>query len=325
MSLLLGLALLALAAAPGGVRPAGADSGAPLSAPAPSGDRLSIVTSSTDLKSLAEAVGGDRVRALSLAPAVHEPHAVEVKPSQLAALRSAALLVRIGLDHEPWLARVLQAVGDPRFAPGGPGDLDASRGIALLQTETARVRSAQGVHVHGFGNTHYWLDPDNARQITASIAAALGRLDPAGRDRFDQNRKRFLGELEIRLRGWSDAMAAYRGTRVVVVHETWPYFARRFGLEIAAALEPTPGVPPSPSYLASLITRMKDTRVRLLIADPESDSALVAQVAARSGARPVILIPSVGGDPAAEDYLSLFDVNIKRLGEALGPSRSARP
>jgi ABC-type Zn uptake system ZnuABC Zn-binding protein ZnuA len=290
-------------------------------APAWGGGPFSVVTTSTDLQSLVEAVGGDRVRVTSLAPAIHEPHVVEVKPSQLALVKSAALLVRIGLDHEPWLARVLDTVNEPRLSPGGPRDLDVSRGIPLLQTETPRVRSERGVHVHGFGNPHYWLDPENARPITMSIGAALARLDPAGRARFDLNRARFLAELDGRLRRWTEAMAPYRGARAVVVHESWPYFARRFGLVIVAALEPTPGVPPSPASLAALTQRMKDTRVELLIAEPESDSAIVRQVTARSGARVVILIPSVGGDPAAPDYLSLFDLNVGRLTEALSAPR----
>jgi len=290
-------------------------------APAWGGGPLAVVATSTDLKALVEVVGGARVRVVSLAPPIHDPHQVEVKPSQLAELRSAALLVRIGLDHEPWLARVVQTVNDPRFAPGGANVVDCSRGITLLQTETPRVKSDRGAHVHAFGNTHYWLDPENARPITGSILDALARLDPADRAAFERNRTRFLALLDARLVRWAQAVAPYRGTRVVVVHESWPYFAQRFGLVVAAALEPTPGVPPSPSSLASLIQHMKEARVRLLIAGPESDTAVVNQVAARSGARAVVLIPSVGGDPAAQDYLTLFDVNIKRLAEALAASR----
>lgn len=286
-------------------------------APAWGGGPLAVVTTSTDLRSLVEAIGGEGVRAVSLAPAVHEPHVVEVKPSQLAELKSAALLVRIGLDHEPWLARVLQTVNDPRFAPGSPNYLDASKDIALLQAETPRVRAERGVHVHGFGNTHYWLDPENARPITATILAALVRLAPEAGTRFEANRKRFLAELDGRLARWAQAAAPYRGTRVVVVHESWPYFAQRFGLVVVAAVEPTPGVPPSASYLATLTRRMKESGVKLLIAEPESNASVVSQVAARSGARAVTLVPSVGGDPAAPDYLALFDLNIRRLTEAL--------
>ncbi|HSB73818.1 MAG TPA: metal ABC transporter substrate-binding protein [Candidatus Methylomirabilis sp.] len=287
-------------------------------APVWAGGPLPVVTSSTDLKALVEEVGGSRVQVESLAPAAHDPHAVDVKPSQMARLRAAALLVRIGLDHEPWLSRLLASTGDPRFGPGGPNSLETSKGIALLQAETPRVKADRGVHVHGFGNTHYWLDPENARPMTAAILDALVRLSPADRSRFEEDRTRFLVRLDSALLRWSRAMAPFRGIRVVVVHETWPYFARRFGLTVVSAVEPTPGVPPSPSSLATLIRKMREAGVKLLIAEPSSDTSLVGEVAARSGARAVTLVPSVGGDPAAQDYLSLFDLNIRRLTEALG-------
>jgi ABC-type Zn uptake system ZnuABC Zn-binding protein ZnuA len=293
----------------------------PLTAPARGAGPLPVVTTSTDLKALVEAVGGSTVQVESLAPPLHDPHAVEVKPGQLARLKAAALLVRIGLDHEPWLAKVLRTVNDPRFVPESAHYLDASRGIRLLQAETPRVRAERGVHVHGFGNTHYWLDPENARPMTSAILEALARLQPADRAGFEANRKRFLERLDEGLARWSQALAPRRGTRVVVVHETWPYFAERFGLVVVAALEPTPGVPPSPSYLATLTAKMREGGVRLLIAEPYSNASLVSQVAARSGARPVTLIPSVGGDPQAGDYLALFDLNIKRLTDALRASR----
>ena len=145
-------------------------------APAWGGGAISVVTTTTDLKALVEAVGGDRVSVESLAPAIHDPHAVEVKPGQLARLREAALLVRIGLDHEPWLARPLQTAGNPRLLPRGPGDLDVSSGIELLQAETVRARPERGGHVHGVGNTHYWLDPENARVMTATLDNRAGQV-----------------------------------------------------------------------------------------------------------------------------------------------------
>jgi ABC-type Zn uptake system ZnuABC Zn-binding protein ZnuA len=282
---------------------------------------LPVVTTSTDLKALVEAVGGERVRVESLAPPLQDPHAVEVKSGQLAKLKAAALLVRIGLDHEPWLGRALRTVGDSRFIRESPHYLDTSKGIQLLQTETPRLRADKGAHLHGFGNTHYWLDPENGRSITAAILEALVRLAPADRPYFEANRKRFLDQLDGRIKGWLQTMASYKGTRVVAVHETWPYFAQRFDLIIVAVVEPNPGVPPAPSYLASLIQKMRDSGIKLLIADPYSNASVVRQVATQSGATAVTLIPSVGGDPGAADYLSLFDCNIKRLSQA---ARAAR-
>jgi ABC-type Zn uptake system ZnuABC Zn-binding protein ZnuA len=285
-------------------------------APAGAAEPLPVVTTSSDLKALVEVVGGARVRVESLGPSLHDPHAVEVKPGQLAKLKAAALLVRIGLDHEPWLGRALRTVGDSRFTRESAHYLDTSKGIQLLQAETPRLRADKGTHLHGFGNTHYWLDPENGRPITATILAALLRLAPADRTYFEANRKRFLEELEGRLKAWLQTMAPYQGMRVVTVHETWPYFAQRFGLTIAAVVEPNPGVPPSPSYLDSLIQKMRGSGIKLLIADPYSNASAVRQVATQSGATAVTLIPSVSGDPAAGDYLRLFDFNIKRLSQA---------
>lgn len=290
-------------------------------APVWGGGPVPVITTSTDLRALVEEVGGDRVRVESLAPPTQDPHAVEVKPGQLGRIKAAALLGRIGLDHEPWLGPALRSLADPRFAPGSPHYLDASKGIELLQTETARARPERGIHVHGFGNTHYWLDPENARPITAAILEALARLSADDRPRFEAGRRRFLERLDAGLLRWTQAMAPHRGTRAVVVHDSWPYFARRFGLVVVAAVEPTPGVPPSPSSLAALVQRMREARVPLLIAEPSSNASLVRQVAARSGARAVTLVPSVGGDPEARDYLALFDLNVTRLTEALAAGR----
>jgi len=292
-----------------------------LSAVAPAwGDgRLSVVTSTTDLASLVTAVAGDRARVESLAPPGHDPHAFEVKPGQLARLRAADLLVRIGLDHEPWLDRAITALGDRRLAHGGTNALDVAPAVDLLQTETPRVRPDRGVHLHGFGNTHVWLDPENARPITSAIQAALTRLRPEDRAVFEANRVRFLAALDAGLKRWSRALAAARGARVVVVHETWPYFARRFGLIVVAAVEPSPGVPPSPAALHTLEQRMRASGVKVLIAEPYASPGVVSQVAAHTGARAVVLVPSVGADPEARDYLTLFDVNVRRLAAVVEP------
>ncbi len=267
-------------------------------APARGGGVLDVVATSTDLKALVEAVGGQRVAVDSLAPALHEPHAVDVKPGQLS-----------------------RAVNDPRFAPGGPGDLDVSRGIDLLQAQTPRIKSERGAHLHGFGNPHYWLDPANARPMTRAILEALGRLSPDGREAFTRNRARFLERLDASMARWTDTMSPHRGARVVVYHDSWPYFARRFGLVIVATVEPVPGVPPSPASLAALTTSMKDAGVKLLIVEPSTSHSIASRVAAPSGVRVVTLIPSVGGDPAARDYLELFELNVRRLADALAGGR----
>jgi ABC-type Zn uptake system ZnuABC Zn-binding protein ZnuA len=265
--------------------------------------KLRIVTTSADLKSLVEAVAGDSAEVESLTAPEQDPHSVEVKPTQLARLRSAALFVKIGLDHEPWLVRV--PAGDVPV-------VDASKSVRLLQTEVPRLRVERKTHIHAFGNTHYWLDPRNAQPITGSILAALIVLRPGERAVFEANRDAFLSRLEAKIAAWEESLSRYRGTKVVVVHDSWAYFAERFGLQIVAAAEPHPGIPPSPAELAMLLQRMRDSNVRILIADPHSNPALVRQITERGGARSVILLPS------AMDYITLFEENVKRLSVFLG-------
>jgi zinc/manganese transport system substrate-binding protein len=276
--------------------------------------QIPVVTTTPDLKALTEAVGGDRVGVESLLGGDQDPHQLEVKPGQIARLREAMLLIKIGLDHEPWLPRLLQLAENDRILPRSPGHVDASRGISLL--ETALPRAGGGGHVHAFGNTHYWLDPANAAPITERILKALQQLSPEDTAAFEANRQRFLDRLMPALEQWLKAMEPYRGTRVVAFHDSWAYFAKRVGLTVAALIEPKPGIPASPSYLASLIGRMKEHQVKIIVLEPYADEATARFVAERSRATLVRLAPSVGSDEGACGYIELFEHNIHRLIQA---------
>jgi ABC-type Zn uptake system ZnuABC Zn-binding protein ZnuA len=282
-------------------------------APAWGGAPLPIVTTTTDLKALVEAVGGDRVRVVSLAPALHDPHSVEVKPGALADLKAAALLVRIGLDHEPWLAPVLRTVGEARLTPGGAADLDVSRGIALLDTETPRAPAERGVHVHGFGNPHYWLDPENGRRIAKAIQEKLSQLDGANASYYAQRQADFerrLSEAEAR---WKSMIAPYKGLKVVTYHRSWSNFCDAFGVEVIGYIEPKPGIPPTPQHTLDVINAMKAQNVRIVIVEPYFDLKTPNAIGAATGAKVLVLPPSVGGVKEVTDYFKLFDYDINLL------------
>jgi ABC-type Zn uptake system ZnuABC Zn-binding protein ZnuA len=279
---------LALAAAPGQVL---------------SQAKLRVVATSADLKSLAEAVGGARIEVESLAAPEQDPHAVEVKPAQVARMRGAALLIRIGLDHEPWLSKLK--------LPPGVVVLNASQNVRLIQTQTPRLRVERRAHVHAYGNTHYWLDPANAVSITAAVRDALTKLSPQDARFFEANRDAFVDALTRKIEDWKKALAPFRGAKMVVVHDSWSYFAEAFGLQVVAAAEPHPGVPPSPAELAALFQRMREAGVKVVISDPHSNPSLVRQIAARTRAHPVTLSSS------GHDYIRLFDDNVSRLIAAL--------
>jgi ABC-type Zn uptake system ZnuABC Zn-binding protein ZnuA len=274
---------------------------------------LPVAATTTDLRDLVAAVGGDRVRVESLTDPRHDPHARELVPRQLGLLKDARLVVRIGLDHEPWLPRAAAAAG------ARANDLDLSRAVLVLDADIPRLRADARPHLHAYGNPHYWLDPENARPMTARIEEALAALQPDDASVFAANRHRFLARLDAALVRWRARLASFAGTRVVVAHDTWPYFARRFGLVVVGALEDEPGLPPSPAHLAQLIERMRASGVRIIVAEPGAAPAVLRRLANATGARVVTLAPSVGAEPEARDYLSLFELNVARLALALSP------
>ncbi len=275
-------------------------------------DRVQVVTTTTDLRSLTEAVGGDRVVAVSLVPPNLDAEEYQPKPQDMLRLKQARLLVRVGLDYDLWLDRLLAQAGRPEISRGGPAYVDASFAIAVLELRGMSVGPGDG-HAHGSGNPHYWLDPKNAETITANILEALARLDPANARTYEANRQAFLTRLNAKLTEWESKLSALKGMPIVAYHNSWPYFARRFRLDVIGFIETKPGVPPSPSHLAEIVRDMRARGVRIVVREPHEPERDVAFVASRAGAQIVKLAASVGALPGANDYISLFDVNVAAL------------
>ena len=275
-------------------------------------DRVQIVTTTTDLRSLAEAVGGDLIEAVNLVPANFDAEEYQPKPRDVLRLKNARLAVRVGLDYDLWFDRLLQAAAMPEIQRGGSGYVDASFGVAALEVRGVSLGAGDG-HAHGSGNPHYWLDPRNAEFITANILDGLTRVDPANAGTYEANRQAFLTRLNRQLAEWEMKLAPLRGMPIIAYHNSWPYFARRFRLDFVDTIEIKPGVPPAPSHLAGIIEAMRTRGVRMVVREPHEPERNVAFVAAKAGVPVVVLAASVGALPNAGDYLSLFDANVAAL------------
>jgi ABC-type Zn uptake system ZnuABC Zn-binding protein ZnuA len=284
-------------------------------APARAQGRIRVVATTTDLRSLTEAVGGDLVDAVSLVPANFDAEEYQPKPQDVLRLRDARLVVRVGLDYDLWFDRLLEAAAPRELGRGGPGYVDASYGIAPLEVRGVTVGPGDG-HAHGSGNPHYWLDPRNAEFITANIMEGLARIDPANAKTFETNRQAFLARLSAKLTEWEARLAPLRGMPLIAYHNSWPYFARRFRLDFADFLEIKPGVPSTPSHLAGIIETMRTRGVRLVVREPHEPERDVAFVGAKTGASVVALAASVGALPGTDDYLALFETDVTALVQA---------
>ena len=281
-------------------------------APGLAQDRVQVVTTTTDLRSLAEAVGGERIVATSLVPANLDAEEYQPKPQDIQRLKNARMVVRVGLDYDLWLDRMLVQTGNPDIRLGGPGYVDASFGIAVLELRGMSVGPGDG-HAHGSGNPHYWLDPRNAEFITATILEALARIDPANAANYQANRQVFLARLQARLAEWEARLAPFKAIPIVAYHNSWPYFARRFRLDFVGFIELKANVPPSPSHLAGIVGTMRARDVRIVVREPHEPERDVAFVASKAGAAIVTLAASVGALPGTGDYIALFDRNVEAL------------
>ena len=286
-----------------------------LASPGYAEDRIQVVTTTTDLRSLTEAVGGERVAAVSLVPANMDAEDYQPKPQDVLRLKNARLLVRVGLDYDLWVDRPLAQAGRAEIRRGGPAYVDASFGIAVLELRGMSVGPSDG-HAHGSGNPHYWLDPKNAEIITGTLLEALARIDPANAAAYETNRQVFLARLNAKLAEWETKLAPLQGMPIVAYHNSWPYFARRFRLDFVGFVETKPGVPPSPSHLAGIVKTMRERNVRIVVREPQEPERDVAFVASKTGALVVKLAASVGALPRTDDYIALFDANVEALTSA---------
>ena len=289
---------------------------AALAAAAPLSAVTRVVATTTNLAALVAAVGGDLVIVETIVPAGADPEAFEPRPGDLAKLRNAELVVRVGLGYDYWLDMLVRQTGEKRLMRGGDAYLDASAGIPLLEIRGQTVVN-EGGHAHGVANPHYWLDPENAITITAAVAEALVRIAPGERAAIVANRQRFLGELEARRARWTNTLAPFAGVKLIAYHNSWPYFARRFRLDVTGFIEPRAGVAPSPAHLAQLIAAGRKASVRALLHEPYEPDDASRFVAQKLGVPVIRLATSVRSLAGTDDYLALFDYNVATLAKAL--------
>jgi ABC-type Zn uptake system ZnuABC Zn-binding protein ZnuA len=290
--------------------------GGPGTRPAAGADRIRVVTSTTDLKALTQAVGGDLVEVDSLARGNQNPHDLEIRPSQMVKLRRADLVILNGLELDGWAEVSIQGASNPRLIPGAPGRVDASIGIPVLEVPAGKVDRSMG-DVHPVGNPHYTLDPGMAPIITANIVEGLARVAPQQRAAFAQGRLAFLAKLEAAMTEWAQTMAPFKGAKLVVDHSLWSYFFARYGLVQAGSVEERPGIPASPGHVVRLVAQMKAENVKALVAVPFADLKLDERVASESGARLVVLANAPGALKGIDSYLDWMAHNVNTLAQGL--------
>jgi len=291
-----------------------------LAIPARAAGKLNVVATTEDLASIAREVGGDRIEVEALARGYQDPHFVEAKPSFILRLNRADLLIAVGRDLEiGWLPPLITQSRNAKIQPGADGYLDASLTVKILELPTGQLTRAMG-DVHPQGNPHYWLDPGNGRRIALAIQKKLAAMSPGDAATFAARYADFDKRLAEAEKRWDAQMAPLKGLKIVTYHRSWPNFVDRFGLDVVGYVEPRPGIPPSPSHTLDLIQEMKRQNVRAILVEPYFDLKTPNAIARETGAKVLVMAPSVGGTKEITDYVRLFDYDINLLAGAARPA-----
>ncbi len=285
---------------------------APLVLAVPTTEPLNIVVTIPVLKDLTEQVGGPYVRVTSLLSGYENEHTYSPKPSDLVAVRKARVLFEVGIGLEVWVSSLVKNAGSSSLRV-----VTTSKGIALLRDESGHEGAS---HVGGEdeqGNPHVWMDPENAMTMMRHITEALIQADPAHATEFRSNQASYLRQLDQLRTKLSERIAHLADRRFVAHHPAWPYFARRFGFDVAATIQMQSGSEPSALQLQTLIGKIKKDRIKVIVSEIQLSQKLPDLLAKETKTKVIVLTTLPGGLPGTETYLDMLRYNVLQLVNAL--------
>lgn len=284
---------------------------------------ISVVATTPDLASIAREIGGTAVDVKALAKPTEDAHFVDAKPSHIVTLNRADVLIEGGAELElGWLPPLLESSRNSKIASGAPGRVVASKGIRMLEIPTTFDRSKGDVHA--LGNPHFLIDPLNAKIVAANIAEHLSRVDPKSAETFRANLRTFESKVDSKLSEWQKQLAPFKGAKIVTYHKDFNYLAERFGLEVIATLEPKPGIAPSPSHLATVISTMRAQHAHVILVQPYQNRKTAETVARQTGAIVLDMPQQPGAVKDATTYFTMMDNLIRTLANGLQGGQGTR-
>lgn len=290
--------------------------------PAKSARALEVFACEPEWAALAVELGGDRVNAFSATTARQDPHQIQARPSLIARLRTADLVVCTGAELEiGWMPVLLRQSANGRIQPGTPGYFEAAQYVRLLEVPT-RLDRAEG-DIHAAGNPHIQTDPRNIAAVAAALAGRMQQIDPTDAATIAVRAQNFAARWNAAMQRWAQQATPLRATTIAAYHKSWIYLEEWLGLREAATIEPKPGIPPGSQYLAELVSELPARGVRGIIYAAYEDPRGSEFVAQRIGVPAIMLPYTVGGTERARDLFGLFDDTLARLTAGLAGGASA--
>ena len=278
---------------------------------------LEIFACEPEWAALADEIGGDLVTSYSATTALQDPHYIQARPSLIAKVRKADLVICSGAQLEiGWLPALLQKANNRKVLPGNDGYMEASSYVIRLDA-TANLDRARG-DIHPQGNPHIQTDPHNISAVARALSERLVKIDSVNSEAYETNLEQFLIRWEQAVSRWEDRAEPLRGKRAITHHKSWVYLLRWLGIEEVEHLEAIPGLPPTATHLGKLTAEFGSGGADVIIRSPYQHAKPSEWLAERTGIPAIILPLTVGGTEGATDLFALFDDIVGRLVEVVG-------
>jgi len=273
------------------------------------------------ITSIVENIGGDKIKLAGIIPEGIDSHTFEPIPSDAKLLSQADLIIINGLDLEIPTVKLAEAnLKNGAFILSlGPKSL----------TESDYVYDFSFPKEKGHPNPHLWLNPEYAMTYATIVRDELFRLDPANKSAYDQNAAAFLQKLEALDQAIKEAVKTIpqNNRRLLTYHDSWPYFARRYGFQVIGAAQPSDFSDPSPREVARLIEQIRKEKVPALFGSEVFPSPVLEQIARETKSRYIDKLrdDELPGKPgeAQHSYIGMMLENLTIMFEALGGSSEA--
>jgi len=256
---------------------------------------VNVDTTYTTAGTITKKIGGNLVKVTVLGSPKYDPHFIVPKPSLIAKLRSADILIINGAGLElGWLPPLLRAANNAKIQNGAKGFLDISHYVRLINVPKTVSRAFGDVHAQG--NPHYSTDPHVILVMAKAITEKLIAIDPLHRSSYSKNLKEFTKEWQDYLQKLDAKMLICKDKKVVQYHQLFNYFLKRYNFEIYGTIEPLPGIAPSSKHTVELIGMMKQNNVKKILQDVYHERKTAPFIAEKTGAKVLVIPHDLGAD-----------------------------
>ena len=283
--------------------------------------KLNVVTTVAPITSIVENIAGDKIQLAGIIPEGINSHTFEPIPSDSKLLSSADLIILNGLDLETPTLKLAQANLKPGAVIYSLGDKTIKEADYIFDFSFPKEQ--------GHPNPHLWLNPEHAMRYATLVRDELIRVDPKNKAAYEQNAAQFLKKLEALDQAIKEAAQTIpqNNRRLLTYHDSWPYFARRYGFQVIGAVQPSDFTDPSPREVVRLSEQIRKEKVPAVFGSEVFPSPLLEQIAREAKSRYIDKLrddelPGKPGDPQ-HSYVGMMVENMTIMFEALGGSTEA--